>query len=258
MVKPINKSALVDRNFDDLSERFAERIYDSEKGRLRLDLIQADLHACLDLSKPLKVLDAGGGQGQMSAWLHDLGHDVTLVDLSQSMMNSRDLQERPSIACHQSSVQDFLNSCDQTFDLILCHAVLEWLVEPLDLLARLGQQLKPNGCLSIIFFNKNSLVMTHAMKGNWDRLTQDRPRPFKTKGLTPQYPLLPEEVEAAWATTGCDLRVKRGIRVFHDYVIENERHRLEPDLSFQVEQQWGVREPWWRLGRYIHFLGFRE
>jgi len=256
-VKKLTTPSLSDRNFDDLSDRFSERIYDSEKGRIRLELIQQDLASVVVDGKPLKVLDVGGGQGQMSAWLHDLGHEVTLVDLSENMMDSDWLNQRPGIRKYCMSAQDYLLSTTDSYDLVLCHAVLEWLVKPFALLPLLGSRLKRDGCLSVIFYNKNALIMTHAQKGNWNRLSQERERPFKTKGLTPQYPLLPEEVEDAWPTTGCTLTRKRGIRVFHDYVEKEERHQLSPELSLAVEAKWGLKEPWWRLGRYIHFMGVK-
>ncbi|RMG49602.1 MAG: SAM-dependent methyltransferase, partial [Gammaproteobacteria bacterium] len=66
-----------DRLFDDLAARLAEKVYGGIKGRLRLDLVQQDLQAFpLISNRPLRVLDIGGGDGRMSAWLAGQGHEV--------------------------------------------------------------------------------------------------------------------------------------------------------------------------------------
>lgn len=67
-----------DRNFDDLIDRFESRVYDTVKGSWRLQLLQEDLQRFLH-SPPLDVWDAGCGQGQISLWLAEAGHRLTLV-----------------------------------------------------------------------------------------------------------------------------------------------------------------------------------
>ena len=60
-----------DRNFDDLAELFAGRIYSGSKGRIRLALLERDLLEVMpDLLQPargLQVLDAGGWAVQSAA-----------------------------------------------------------------------------------------------------------------------------------------------------------------------------------------------
>jgi S-adenosylmethionine-dependent methyltransferase len=81
----------VDRNFDDLSEKFARKVYGGLKGDIRLAVIWRDLLAALpelESPVPLRVLDIGGGLGQMTVRLAKLGHQVVYNDLSQQMLEA--------------------------------------------------------------------------------------------------------------------------------------------------------------------------
>ena len=58
-----------DRNFDDIAEKFSRNIYGTTKGQLRQAILWQDLDRVLAEMGPqkLRVLDAGGGEGQ-SKW----------------------------------------------------------------------------------------------------------------------------------------------------------------------------------------------
>ena len=70
-----------DRNFDDLADRFSDRIYNTEKGRLRLEILKEDL-AELAHGQPLNIWDAGCGLGHLSLWVAENGHQLSLCDIS--------------------------------------------------------------------------------------------------------------------------------------------------------------------------------
>ena len=74
-----------DRHFDELATRFAEKIYGGAKGAIRLAVLQADLTEALP-QRPLRVLDIGAGLGHMSLWLAQQGHDVTLAEPAEPML----------------------------------------------------------------------------------------------------------------------------------------------------------------------------
>ncbi|MDM3639082.1 methyltransferase domain-containing protein, partial [Proteus mirabilis] len=52
-------------------------------------VIWDDLHQLLTQlpDRPLRILDAGGGEGYFSRLLAKLGHQIILCDLSQEMLN---------------------------------------------------------------------------------------------------------------------------------------------------------------------------
>lgn len=61
-----------DRNFDDIAEKFSRNIYGTTKGQLRQTILWQDLDAILATygGQTLRVLDAGGGEGQTAIkWL---------------------------------------------------------------------------------------------------------------------------------------------------------------------------------------------
>ena len=71
-----------DRNFDDISGKFAQNMYGTTKGRIREAVVWQELENILanyPSHKPLNILDAGGGQGQIACRLAKLGHNVTKI-----------------------------------------------------------------------------------------------------------------------------------------------------------------------------------
>ncbi len=69
--------------FDDIAEKFSRNIYGTTKGQLRQAILWQDLEPLLAQlgPGPLRVLDAGGGEGQTAIKVAQLGHHVTLCDL---------------------------------------------------------------------------------------------------------------------------------------------------------------------------------
>ena len=79
-------------------------------------------------SKPIRVLDVGGGLGQMSVRLAELGHCVTYNDLSSNMTATAKRAATAagvehSIAWHQCAYQDLDAAELGLFDLVLCLAI---------------------------------------------------------------------------------------------------------------------------------------
>ena len=67
-----------DRNFDDIAEKFSRNIYGTTKGQLRQAILWQDLDRVLAEMGPqkLRVLDAGGGEGQTAIKMAERGHQV--------------------------------------------------------------------------------------------------------------------------------------------------------------------------------------
>jgi len=257
-----------DRNFDDLADRFAQNIYDSPKGEIRLRLVQDELLQCcpsLKKGKTLRILDAGCGMGQMTALLSLLGHQVVCCDLSAAMLAetkkaiAKDHLE--NVRFIQSAVQDLdQHLVDETFDLIVFHAVLEWMEEPKQGLQSLLKWLKPNGTLSLMFYNVHSLIFKNLLRGNFRKIEE---RDFRGDpgSLTPISPLDPADVEQWLSTSGLTVFSKRGIRTFYDYMDmnmkpskeKNKPHKNEPLLEdiIRLEKKFSGQEPYRSLGRYI-------
>ncbi len=249
-------NAKQDRNFDDLIDRFETRIYDTVKGSWRLQLLQEDLQSFTD-SPPLDIWDAGCGQGQMSLWLASFGHRLTLCDLSSRMLEkARDNFSTAgfSAAFHHQSAQSLAVQIGH-FDLVLCHAVVEWLADPLTSLRAIADKVRPGGYLSLLFYNRNAMVYGNVLRGGW-RLKPILEDSYLGKGhkLTPPNPQYPHELIAEMQTMGFELRAHTGIRVFHDYMSKAARENSDMTALFELEKRY-CRLPTYRdMGRYVHLL----
>lgn len=249
-----------DRNFDDLFDRFDSKIYDTVKGEWRLRLLKEDLAQFVGAS-PVDVWDAGCGQGQISLWLAEQGHQLTLCDLSEKMLNTAKVNfEQANITAnfYQQSAQSIASELPQ-FDLVICHAVLEWLSEPISSLQTIMQKVKPNGYLSLLFYNRNAMVYSNVLKGGW-RLPPILDDSYIGKGnkLTPPNPQFPHEIIDVIHHAGFTVETHTGVRIFNDYMSQQARDNSDQAVLFELEHKY-CRMPVYRdMGRYIHLLLKRQ
>ncbi|HPQ95490.1 MAG: methyltransferase domain-containing protein [Thiothrix sp.] len=251
-----------DRIFDGISERFRRQIYanDNPKGRIRLHILQRDLAAHVCRTDSLQVLDAGAGMGQMSVWLAGCGHRVTLLEPAGEMLDhavasirQHDLQGRVFI--RKNTIQQWVAQKPGTYDLIVCHAVLEWLAEPLVTLQGLLSLLKAGGKLSLMFFNQHARTMRHLQAGQLKTVLEHQsPPPGTTTGLAPISPLLPQQVLEWLTQAGLQLELWSGVRCFYDYTYPQLRKQLDLQEVLALEARYSQQEPWRSLARYQHVL----
>ncbi|MCO1335864.1 methyltransferase domain-containing protein [Microbulbifer sp. OS29] len=224
----MSASRYKDRNFDDLAHRFRHRIYGGLKGDVRLAVLNRDLAPLLAADqRNLKVIDAGGGQGHFAMDLAEAGHQVFLADISAQMLAHADaqirekqLQKRVSLL-HRPLQELPQIEALQDADLLICHAVLEWLEQPQQALQQLRRLLKPGGHLSLTFYNRRGLEFRLLQRGSFrqlDRNIDENHWGGHPGGLTPQNPLLPESVQAWLTEADFSVVCHSGIRCFHDFM----------------------------------------
>ncbi len=247
-----------DRNFDDIAEKFSKNIYGTTKGRIRQAILWQELDALLTTlpAGPLSVLDAGGGEGQTGCGIAARGHNVLLCDLSAEMLSrARRLAEEKGVSdsmqFKQISAQQAGQHLDKPVDLVLFHAVLEWVAEPQQALRALYDALKPGGVLSLMFYNINGLTMQTMVLGNFGYLQAGLSK-RKRKTLSPDYPRDPQQVYRWLQECGFTIENKTGIRVFHDYLRDKNKQSERFDEVLALEKQYCHQEPFLSLGRYIH------
>lgn len=245
-----------DRNFDDISHKFAQNIYGTSKGKIREAIVWQELEnilATFPTTKPLKILDAGGGQGQMACRLAKLGHHVTLCDISMQMLElaQKNAQgEKLNINCHCCAIQDIDHIINEQYDMVICHAVLEWVADPISVLESLKKHLKPEGYLSLMFYNYHALLFKTVTLGNFG-YTQSGLAKRKKKTLSPDFPRIPDDVYQWLATLDFHIIKKTGIRLFHDYMNNKEKINSQFDQLLALEKQYCQAEPYLSLARYI-------
>ena len=252
-----------DRNFDNIAEKFARNIYGTTKGKIRQAVLWQDLEQLLKQlpQRSLHILDAGGGLGQVSCELAARGHQITLCDISGEMLKrAQTYAEEKGVIQHmrfvQSPAQEMHQHLEQPVDLILFHAVLEWVAEPQETLASLIKCLTPGGALSLMFYNYNGLLMRNVIIGNTAYVNQGMQK-RKTRTLSPDHPLDPHRVYGWLEDIGLTISGKTGVRVFHDYLRDKTQQIEAFDDLLALEQRYCRQEPFVSLGRYIHVMAHK-
>lgn len=244
-----------DRHFDELATRFAHKIYGGAKGAIRLAVLQADLTECLP-QRPLRVLDIGAGLGHMALWLAEQGHQVTLAEPAAPMLEGA--RERFAAAGQtatfiQAPWQDLPALLNEPFDLVICHAVLEWLAEPHTILPVLRELTAAGGWLSLAFYNRDALVYRNLLKGHFRKLRAEHDLAGEKQSLTPQKPLDPRELaaqlEGVW-----QVEIQSGVRVFHDYMPVDFQARAAIADLVEMELAHRRHPAFAGLGRYLHWV----
>ena len=174
-----------------------------------------------------------------------------MLELARSQIAEKGLQDR--IRLIHCPIQDLKAHVTGTFDLVLCHAVLEWLAEPRQTLLGLFPFVKAGGILSLLFYNRHGLLFQSLVVGNFDyvRLGLRKKRQLP---LTPTNPQLPEQVYDWIGRGGLKIIGKTGVRVIHDYMRNRQDQSEKFDDLLAMEQQYCRQEPFVGLGRYIHVM----
>ena len=247
-----------DHNFDPIAEKFVKNIYGSDKGKIRKAVVWRELQDCMKrLEKPsLRVLDAGGGFGFFSQKLAELGHQVVLCDISGELLKvaKTQLEGQPyqqNVTLLHCPIQSLSDHVSGQFDLILNHAVLEWLAEPQATLINLLQWLKDDGLMSLMFYNKEAQRFFNLVSGNLNFVELGMPRK-KVVRLSPTNPLYERDV-LNWLDQSSMLTVqKTGVRVIHDYMKSPEVAESSFEQLLKMELSYCRQEPYASLGRYTH------
>jgi S-adenosylmethionine-dependent methyltransferase len=240
-----------DQSFDKFADKFEKNIYGSTKGRLRHELLVHYLRQTITLdSAPLDVLDAGGGTGIMSEVMLDLGHNVTLTDISTQALSmaKTKLGKRNKLDIQHLDILSISN--EKQFDLVVCHAVLEWLQYPFEVIRKLVDLVKPGGHLSLSFFNYDAQLFGNMLYGNFDYVEQG----MMTKNivrLSPNNPQKPKVILTEIKSLPVQVIKQAGIRCFHDYLKQPEKQINEYEQLKHLEIQYGSTEPYLWLGKYF-------
>lgn len=257
-----------DRNFDPITDHFAKKVYGGLKGDIRLAVLKRDLNAVVStlsqqLNRPLKILDVGAGLAQLSIDFATQGHRVIINDISGNMLieakaRAEQLsvkQEIEWLVCPYQQLDDLLASeAQESFDLILCHALLEWLGTPKQIMPFFKRWLAPMGILSLCFYNPASFVYRNLIMGNFNLLNNPEFKSDNKKSLTPNNPVSYEEVENWLREQDFYIQKVSGLRVFHDYAPLKRGGHTNPEAVIEMELRYSDQAPYKWMGRYIHIL----
>src|SRR5947209_2839890 len=262
-------STQTDDRFQRGAHKYAAYL-DTPEGRLRLDLAFATLQEFLPVRQAghsLSALDPGGGTGAAAVRLAKLDFHVTLLDSSPAMLEiaeraARDAGVIDKIVLEHGDVSQSASLFQSgSFDLILCHNLLEYVDDPVAVLRVLGCMMRGSSALlSILVRNQAGEVFKAAIQaGDLAAAEYSLSAGWGHESLYGGKVRLftPEALEAMLQDASLTPVARRGVRVIADYLPPQISRSHEYHRIFELERKLGNRMEFAAAARYIQFLARR-
>ncbi|MGC1434970.1 MAG: methyltransferase domain-containing protein [Terriglobales bacterium] len=261
-------------NDDDDFERFRAgaakyaAYLETSEGRLRLDLAFANLQEFLPrATRSLRALDLGCGTGAIAVRLARLGLHVTLLDASVPMLDfakrtAREAGVTERITLKHGDAAQFANLFPaESFDVILCHNILEYVDDARAILRSAARALRdPSSIISVLVRNQAGEVLKAAI--------QDGDLAAAERNLTAEWGheslyggqvrlFTAESLKAMLLESSLTVTAERGIRVLSDYLPPRVSRNDEYQRILELERKLGRRLEFAAVARYTHCLAHR-
>ena len=241
---------------------------ETPEGRLRLDLAFANLQDFLQqTTRSLLVLDIGCGTGAIAVRLARLGLQVTLLDESLPMLDfaKRAAQEAgvsERIELKHGDAAQFANLFPaESFDVILCHNVLEYVDDPCAVLRSAARALRdPSSIISVLVRNQAGEVLKAAiLDGDLDATERNLTAEWGNESLYGGRVRLftTESMQAMLLESSLTVIAERGVRGVSDYLPPKVSRDDEYNRILELEQKLGRRPEFAAVARYTHCLARR-
>ncbi len=258
-----------ENRFESDADRYAAYL-ETPEGRLRGDLTFANLQDVLPAPggmKSLCALDLGCGTGSAAVRLARLGVHVTLVDSSPAML---DLAERTAveagvsdkIAIKHGDAADLVALFQAgSFDIILCHNLLEYVDEPGAVLREAALLLRDSsGMLSVLVRSQAGEVLKAAIQtGDLAAAENNLAAEWGQESLYGGKVRLftPESLEAILKDVSLMVTARKGVRVIADYLPAQISRSAEYERILALERKLGERPEFFGVARYMHCMARR-
>jgi S-adenosylmethionine-dependent methyltransferase len=238
---------------------------ETPEGRLRLDLAFANLEEFLPAARrPWCALDLGCGTGTVAVRLARLGAHVTVLDSSPAMLALAQRAAQEAGIAEKVVVK--LGDVEQvkdlfaagSFDVILCHNLLEYVDDPDAVLRGAARAMRDSSAiLSVLVRNQAGEVLKAAinegdlaaaetgLSAEWgqESLYGGRVRLFT-----------PESMQAMLNAASLTIAAERGVRVVADYLPPGISRGAQYERIFELERQLGRRPEFAAIARYSQFF----
>ena len=258
-----------DERFQNGVQEYAAYL-ESPEGRLRADLTFGNLQDFLAPShanKPRYALDVGCGTGVTAVRLARLGFHVTQLDTSQAMLDiARRTAEEAGVTNRITLQQGDAGQLTDlfaaaSFDVVLCHNILEYVGDPTGILRGAARVLRDTSAiLSLVVRNQAGEVFKAELQAGdlaaaeanlaaewgFESLYGGRVRLFTPAGL-----------RAMLNAGSLSLIAERGIRVLADYLPPRISHSSDYARILELERKLGRRPEYAAVARYTQCLARR-
>ena len=247
--------------FQSGANKYADYV-ETPEGRLRSDLAFANLqHFLPQQAKPsLCALDLGCGTGVTAVRLARLGIHVTLLDSSPAMLDiaKRTAQEAgvtEKVVLRHGDVTQLANLFHpRSFDVILCHNVLEYLDEPGAVLRSAARALRDSSAiLSVLVRNQAGEVFKAAIQAGdlaiaENNLTAEWAQESLYGGRVRLF--TSESLQAMLKAASLAVVAERGVRILADYLPSRISRSAEYPRILELERKLSSRAEYAAVARY--------
>jgi S-adenosylmethionine-dependent methyltransferase len=241
---------------------------ETPEGRLRSDLTFGNLREFLpQATEALSALDIGCGTGATAVRLARLGLHVTLLDSSRAMLDLalRGAEEarvtQRIVLKHGDATQCASLFRNESFDVILCHNILEYVEDPCAVLLNAARALRdPSSIISILVRNQAGDVLKAAIQDGdlaaaERNLTAELARESLYGGRVRLFTL--ESLQVLLLESSLAVTAERGVRVLSDYLPPKVSRTNEYERILKLERKLGKRPEFAAVARYTHCLANR-
>jgi S-adenosylmethionine-dependent methyltransferase len=173
--------------------------------------------------RPLDLVDLGGGTGGVAVRLAQLGHQVTVVDVSPDALASlerRAAEAAVPVAAVQGDAATLARTVgEQSVDAVVCHELLEVVEGPEQAVEQMAAALRPSGFASVVVAQRAGAVVSRALAGHFAQaceLLDDPDGATAHDSIARRFSAV--ELEALLADAGLRPERVRGVRMFVDHV----------------------------------------
>jgi S-adenosylmethionine-dependent methyltransferase len=237
-------------------------------GRLRSELAWENMHRFLPgNASECRALDVGGGTGFVTLRLARLGFEVVLLDGSEEMLRiARQEAEAFGVTarisfCH-SDVSQLPRIFDaESFDVAVCHNLLEYTEDPFATVRNIAYVLRKDAEFSILVRNRAGEVLKDAVKSrDWRLAAANLTAETVVDSLYGEAlrVFTPVEVRNLCVRAGSEVVAECGVRVFCDYLAVESLTDATYDQVFKLETTLGARPEFCAIARYIQVIARRS